>query len=104
MYFYESHLGPIYFVKEPFSSDFLCCSACGGWDVLIGEFNSAKEFVEYFADEIDFDGCGRFFVEYICKMLNECFGENSISIDDIILLCEKNCTEERKELAKELGC
>lgn len=73
MYIYESHLGGIYVVKKKLDSEDLLCHQCGDSDEYLGEFNSATEFLQKYADEIDAnDGFGGYAMGHIMEVLN-CF-------------------------------
>lgn len=73
MYIYGSHLGGIYVCEEEMDPDTLFCHQCGDSDECLGEFNSATEFLQKYADEIDAnDGFGGYAMGYIMEVLN-CF-------------------------------
>lgn len=75
MYLYQSHLGGIYALDSDYeeSIEDLFCETCGDYDFCLGEYFSAKKFLEHYADEIDAeDGHGGWAIEHVLEVL-ECF-------------------------------
>lgn len=55
VYVYESHLGGLYTSDNYIPSDELYCEQCGDSDYEIGLFDTFKEFLRYYADNIYVD-------------------------------------------------
>ena len=73
MYIYGSHLGGVYVCEEEMDPDTLFCDQCGDWDEFLGEFDSAVEFLQKYADEIDAnDNFGGYAMGHIMEVLS-CF-------------------------------
>lgn len=70
MFIYESHLSGLFTSDYPIDYEDLYCESCGDQDWEIGEFNSAIDFLEYFADEINVEGTGGYDLEYVLSILD----------------------------------
>lgn len=66
MWFYESHLGGLYWSNKQLDSYTLYCETCNDVDKEIGEFDTPQEFLDS-AYWLDYD------VEYICDLINSAF-------------------------------
>jgi len=73
MYYYESHMGGIYTTEEELDYDSLYCDECGDSDWYIGNFNTFEDFLTYYADEINYYGCGGYDLQYLINDLSPTF-------------------------------
>ncbi|MCQ2749039.1 MAG: hypothetical protein MJ246_03375 [Clostridia bacterium] len=70
MYFYENHLGGIYYSNEDLDWDMLYCEEFGDSDWLIGYFETADEAKEYLIDPEEMDEKT---IEYYTSVIDEAF-------------------------------
>lgn len=95
---YESHLGGLYTEDHPVPVEDLYCEECGDSDWNLGEFETLRDFLRYYANNIYVD--------------DECDGGYSLEgvLDDIAHWFDDNLTwdeaacivwEARKELEEE---
>ena len=97
MWIYENHLGGLFASEDEIPFDKLFCETCGDSDYCLGNFTTAKEFIESFANEIDWPiGSGGYYLEYIIDFINESFS-NDLSKEDVIKLIEANKNMEEFE-------
>lgn len=89
MYIYENHMGGLYSSEDYIDISDLYCETCGDSDECLGQFSSAKEFICFYREEIDFDGNGGWSPQYIADFVNETF-RSSFTEKDIICLCSNS--------------
>lgn len=84
MWIYESHIDGLYVSKYPKSFYDLYCDECGCCDNQIGVFDNAKEFLEFYADEIDCeDGFGGYTFGYMFKFMKDNFKDFHMTWDEM---------------------
>lgn len=70
MFIYESHMSGLFTSDYPIDYEQLYCETCGDQDWEIGEFDSAIDFLKYFANEISVEGTGEYDLDYVLSILD----------------------------------
>mgnify|MGYP007025966197 CR=1 FL=1 len=94
---YESHLGGLYTYDNPLPVEDLYCEECGDSDWDLGEFETLRDFLRYYADNICVDECeGGYPLDVVLDDIAHRF-------DDNLTWDEAACIvwEARKELEEE---
>lgn len=74
MWLYEGHMGDLFLVDHPLSSDERYCEACGDSDWEIGAVNNAEDVLRFLADGIAaLPGDGGWDMDYIMEFLQDNF-------------------------------
>ena len=72
MYFYESHLGGIYYSEEALDYEYLYCEQCGDSDNELGYFETSDEAKESLIEYSEWDDET---IEYYESVIDEAFSE-----------------------------
>lgn len=77
VYVYESHVGFLYTSDDSIPFDELYCEQCGDSDQEIGAFDTFKDFLRYYADNIYVDdGDGGYYLDVVMSDVGCAFDDN----------------------------
>jgi hypothetical protein len=97
MYIYESHLGGFYASDEVIDPETLYCETCGDSDDLLGEFETAEDFIKAIAHQgIDVDGEGGWNPNYIIEFIQEAF-KITLTLDQLKSMYSRYKTPNEEE-------
>lgn len=68
-YLYECHTGGLYITDREVEFDHLYCEQCGDSDILVGTFETIRDFWWLVEEDCDIDHCGGWPLQYIYPLM-----------------------------------
>ena len=76
MYFYESHIGGLYYSEAPLQWESLYCEECGEQDIELGKAETVQEGLELLSNVTKINGACGYYLEYALDVLNRAFDDH----------------------------